>query len=274
MRILSFGKVTFPDIQGENDIPIGARSALQSLQNGSFDMDSFYVWLEPQQISVSFWYMENGIDTNIDALVKELLRGRNVLVAEMLGGLNNRLTFAKISSMQRAITSEAYDCYQPISITFEQNFPYWLDSADGWYLDSGVSLDTGYVLDGRYHSQTITAAVTDFTISYGGSVRSVLSELEIAPQAASAITNFTLENFTTGMVFQWTGTVAASKVLFIDFATRQVLNDNVGALGNVVTPAKQTEWMYLAPGDNVMRLTVVSITGTIDLRYKYARHYA
>lgn len=272
MHIISFGGVSFPDANGEQQIPVAARSNLTELRNGAYDIDGSKLWLRPSQISISFWFQEDGMDTNIDELMGKVAEGRNVLVAEMRDHLSRRYTYAKLSSMQREAIAESYLCWQPITLRFEQSFPFWINAEDGWTLDSGYTLDSGMTLDGKFYSTSMIASPLPITITYEGVARGVLGKIVFVPRTSSSITDITIENYTNQMMLQWEGTVAAEKTLVIDFLGHTATNDGEAAVTGITTPDKQTEWMALMPGDNSLQIDA-TLVGTVDIYYQYKRLY-
>lgn len=274
MRLIKFGTLTFPEAKGEHSLPIGARSALVDLPNGSFDQDGGELFLESQTVSLNAMVVSGGVDAEVNSIMQELGKGRNILRARLRDNITDWVTYAKVTSVQRVADVERYEVEQPLSINFKQDYPFWMNAADGIYFDTGYYFDSGYVMDGLYTDQTITASPHAFTIAYDGTVKTGMGTITIVPNAASSITNVRVVNHTTGQGFTFTGTLNAADRLVIDFLTRTVELNGANVYANFsLDSAQQVAWMELEIGSNSIEVISSARVGTTHLFLQYKRHY-
>lgn len=276
MHLIKFGTVNLPGDNGEHAMPIGARSALVDLPNGSFDQDGSDLFLESQTVNFSATVnATNGeVDGQVNALIQQLGKGRNILRARLRDNLTEWVTYAKITAVQRVANAEKYEEEQPIVVRFVQDYPYWMNAADGFYFDTGYYFDAGHVFDGLYSDQSITASPHAFTIAYDGTAKTGMGTITIVPNAASSISNVRVVNGLTGQGFTYTGTLNAADRLIVDFLTKTVELNGANAYANfALDSAQQVDWMELEIGDNNISVYGAGIAGTIKLYWQYKRHY-
>lgn len=272
MRLVRFGTVDLPDKDVESSLPVSARSALIDLPGGAIDQDGNTLNLQSATLSHRALIVDQ-IDPKVQDLLKQLGRGRLILRAELRDQSAFWVTFAKMTGFKREVSADDYHCKQPIAITWQQDYPYWLLGTDGWFLDSGHFLDSGMVLDGNYQTVVITASPTNFSINNDGTAIIPMGTVTMIPRAASSLVNPKIVNLTNGMGFQWIGVLAAADRLVVDFLTKTVEHNGSSGFNNfAVTGPRQTKWMQLELGSNSLQLTG-NVTGTIDCYWQYMRHY-
>ena len=274
MRLYSFGGVVFPVDEGEHSMPIVARSSLITLVNGSYDQDGGTGYRKPVQLSARGWLSGASIDTNMDTLLSMVSHGRRILRAVMRDGTTYRQTFAKLLSVAREAKSSEWDYYQPVALTFEQDYPYWLASADEpVYLNDGYLLDgTWYYTAGHVESKAVNASPFTFTISNTGGVRVPRGYIMIVPRAAATMSAITIANAANGMSFTYGGSLTAADVLEVDLLTKSIEFNAAGDYDQLTLPANQSDWMILETGDNIITVTSTR-SGTVDLYWQWSRHY-
>lgn len=276
MRLIRFGTIDLPQAGGEHNMPIGARSVLVDLPNGSFDQDGSELSFESQTVNFSAMINANDgeVDTNVNALLQELGKGRNILRARLRDGITEWVTYGKITSVQRVANPDRYQEEQPIAVTFKQDYPFWMHAADGFYFDTGYLFDAGHLFDGNYTEETITAVPHDFTITYAGNIKTGMGTITIEPEAASDISNVRVVNNTAGTGFTYAGTLNAGDRLVVDFLSRTVEVNGVNLYPDFsLDSVQQVSWMDLEIGSNAIQVTADSITGTIKLYWQWKRHY-
>lgn len=275
MRLTRFGTVDLPEANAQDTFPISARSGLVDLPNGAFDRDGQRLFLRPARITRRTEMNGAEIDPRINALFKELGKGRNILRAMWRDDVTEMVTWGKLVNVQRSVDVDTYDCKTPLVITWEQDYPYWIHSDDGWFFDSGETFDSGLNFDGAYRHFIINTALPyDFTILNEGNVALQAMTWVIVPRTpGSSLVNPKISNLTNGMSFQYTGTVAAGERLVVDILTRTAELDGTSVYENFsLSGDKQVQWMLLETDTNSMRLTG-TLTGAMDMYVIMSRHY-
>lgn len=279
MRLTSFGGVDLPSNQGANDMNATARSGLVSLPGGAFDMDGAELVPTANNISKTFAFIDT-IDTSLDALLSMLSRGRRILRLVLRDESTYRQTWAKMTSVNYGHSTEHIG-HQPVSITWERNYPYWLASADEpTYLDDGEVLDDGWTLDGANSTAEpvgpfLGLAAHTLTINNTGGTR--IPKLLIRVTAVvDSISNLRFTNLQTGQWILFSGTLTQGQVLEIDTLTKTATIDGVDAYANMVIGPDQVDWLELAIGNNVIELTFDPLSDIMTMfvpRIYWSRHY-
>ncbi len=276
MRLTHFGQVELPGEDTQETLAVSARSALLPLPNGSFDQDGGQLYLQPVRISRKFLVVtaDQDIDTRVRGLLKEMGKGRRLLRGVLRDGRTEVQTFAKVVDIQREVSPEFHPVQQPLSITWEMDYPYWLARDDEpVYLDQGYLFDGSWNLTaGRVEQRVITASPHVFTLSNTGGVRVPRGYLLIEPRTGGSLSNFTVSNAANGMQFTYSGSLTDADSLEIEMLTKSVEKNNVGAYASFSTPADQLDWMILELDDNEITITG-TVVGTVDLWWQWSRHY-
>lgn len=275
MRLTRFGTVDLPQANAQDSIPANMRGSLIQLPNGSFDQDGDRVYLETARITRR---MEvNGgeeIDGVINALNKQLIKGRNVLRALWRDNVTELVTWAKIGGITRQIDVDDYDCRTPMTLNFEQDYPYWLHGEDGWFFDTGETFDSGLFFDGDYRHFIINTALPySFTVLNGGNAAVPAMTWTIVPRSGSSITNPKITNLSNQMSFQYDGVVNASERLVVDTLPQTAELDGTSIYEDFeLSGERQVDWMKLEPDTNSFRLSG-TIAGAVDMYLVFSRHF-
>lgn len=275
MHLIKFGLVNLPEPDGEHGMPVGARDSLILLQNGAYDPDGGNIYFEPQRISARFLVLETDIDAVVNELSRESSKGRNILRARLRDGSTEWVTYAKLLSIGRTARAEDYRWKQSLTMTFKQDYPYWIHGADGLYFNNGHYFGQGLIYGGRVENQTMNASPHTFTINNTGGVPLVAGSVTIKPSGAGdTITNPLIENLTNGMSFQWNGTLVTGDTLYIDFLSQTVEKNTTSEFANfVLGGVKQIDFMRLELGNNNIRVTGSALNAPIKIYWQWKRHY-
>jgi len=111
-------------------------------------------------------------------------------------------------------------------------------------------------------SQAISSSPTSFTITNGGNVR--IKPILYFVAGGAAIDDLTLENLTTGQIFSFTNDVLAGDTLEVNSENLLVENDGVDSLS-----AFSGDFIYLEPGDNLLKFTGDNCTILVDILNKW-----
>lgn len=279
MRLYKFGTVTLPITDVTSDMPINRRSALIDLPNGSFDQDGAESIGQRGTISerLTIWD-ETGtvIDTTMQALIKELGKGRRVLRALMRDGTTTLQTWAKLRDVRRSTNVVRHDWMQALDISFDQDYPYWLHGADEpAYFDDGNVFDAGWAFDSGNSEQRALTTISDtFTIVNNGGIVIPRGTIIIVPQTGGEFTDITIRNVSTNQELVYAGTVGDGDRLDINFLSKSIyLNFTTDRYAGLSVPSNQLDWMTLQLDDNVIELELTAITGTVDFYWYWSRHY-
>lgn len=281
MRLISFGGVTLPATQGQNDLNAVGRSGLVSLPGGAFDMDGAELVPQANTLSKTFLYQEgDGIDASVDALLSMCSRGRRILRMRLRDESTERQTWAKMVQFNYRRGMDQLN-NQPVSITWERNYPYWLASADEpTYLDDGEALDDGWTLDDANSTAEpvgpwLGLAAYTLTINNTGGARIPKLLIRVIV-VVDSISNLRFTNPQTGQWILYSGTLAAGQVLEIDTLTKTATIDGVDVYDDMVIGPDQVDWLELAIGNNALELTFDPLMGIMTSfvpRVYWSRHY-
>lgn len=272
MRLNDFSGIPIPDNAAVDTMLASMRSNMVTLRGGVIDMDGGQSYPETQQFGRQGWFTEN-IDVQIDTLRQRMRAGAGILRAKMRDN-SKRITLAKISQLVTNADVNNYDCWQPYTIRFQQTYPYWLSEQDGWFLDSGVLLDTGLSFDWAAQTASISANPTSFTINNLGDAPVPMLFIHVICGATATLKNFTLVNDTNGMAFHYNQTLGNNTLLIVDTLGRVITNNSDPAYdGFGLEDPQQTNWMQLEVGANAFRLLYESKTNTPTIEFRFLRHY-
>lgn len=261
-----------PTASEDLNLPMEARSGLVTLPDGAFDQDGDALVLRPVLIERTF-KITSGIDVNLDALMTAFRGGRNILKAVLRDNSTYRQTFAKVVRVERPRNAAAVN-YQELRVTFEQDYPYWLATADEpSYLGQGGTLGSG-TLDGQFKDITINALSVASTITNSGALPVMRGTIVIIPDSPNGrISDLQIANAANQMWLRYVSTVTYPQILVIDLLSKSIKIDGVNTYAYLRIPDTQMDWMRLETGDNTLTLTVNARTGTTHVHYHWARHY-
>lgn len=275
MRLQSFAGITLPDPDAEDDFPIVVRSSLVGLQNGGFDQDGTAAVLKNSTIRRRTMMVGSRLDEQADTLYATIGRGRSLMRA-VLRDNRQRVTYAKFTGLTRPVKTDDYDVKQPVTFTWSQDWPFWLDNDHQLFFDDGHTFDSGLTFDGNYTATVMTASPHTWSVAYTGTARGTYGAFCIQPRAASSITGLVITNLTNGLQVAFSGTVAASTRLDINWLRKTCYNASSNAIDEFSLPnTKQVEWMALESfgnGGNNFRITG-TIVGTVDVFVQWSGMY-
>ena len=276
MRLISFAGVNLPDPDAEDDFPIVVRSSIVGLQNGGFDQDGAAAVLKNSTIRRRTMLVGSRLDEQADTLYATIGRGRSLLRAQLRDG-RVRVTYAKFTGLTRPVKTDDYDVKQPVTFTWSQDWPFWLDNDHQIFFDNGNRFDSGLTFDGNYTATVMTASPHTWSVPYVGTARGTLGAFCIQPRTGSSLTGLVITNLTNGLQVAFAGTVAASTRLDINWLKKTVYNDSSNAIELFSLPnPKQTEFMWLdnsGNGGNNFKITG-TIVGTVDVFVQWSgMHY-
>lgn len=269
MRLLQIGSLAFPNANTGDSLPVTARSALLQLKNGAFDQDGSQVVVQAGRISRRAWLVGQDLDGQRDSLMLQLLKGRQVLIAQLRDNVRQRATYGKVTAVGHTVEVDTYEFQQALSFDFDQDFPFWWDADQVDFFDTGLFFDSGISFDGHFTTVTLTTSPYTFSITNGGSARGIWGAVCVMPEAASSIADLRLTNLTNGLSLRYTGTVTAAQRLDIDFLNHTVTVASSDAYANfAIDDPAQIEWMALETGGNNFQVTA-TIVGTVKLYYQW-----
>ena len=276
MRLTQFGAVDLPYEEAEDQIPLGAKSSLSPLRDGSFDLLNGQFFTKPRQFTRSFVLIDTATQTireRIDELSAEFIQGAKVLRAETRDGLKLQ-TFAKVNAVNFGYGLEQLG-RQPMSLTFEIPTPFFFASDDEpEYLNDGLVLDGSWTLNaGHVETEVVTASPHNFAVSNTGVMPILRGLLQLAPQSGGSIQNPKIENTTNGHWVKWAGTLTDTDTLDIQWLTQAILLNSVGDYANLSRVTTKEDWMRLEVGSNSISVTADSVVGNVDLYWQWSRQY-
>lgn len=191
---------------------------------------------------------------------------------------NRQWAYAELLGVEADNTAD-YVLYQPVSLQFAVYNPVWNGNRHGvgWVLDSGILLDTGYVLDDIAEQYTLTDLVTTLSPALSNAGNLPTSNVTITVTAAgTALTSITLlvnEATAYEHTLVWTGSVTVGQALVINSGARSVKNNTVDAYATFTAPTTQADWFTLQPGTNTVKVTRVGGAGSTIL-FNYSDAHA
>ena len=190
------------------------------------------------------------------------LRGKRDMLYRKTVGSN--LTHWKYARLVQVTASRDFDqakfkLIQDVDLRFASQETFWHGTAVGWTLDSGYYLNAGLSLD-TGNSQTLTTSPKTFTLTLGSA-----SDAGRAPTRAIIMTinpgNASMRNITIartgGESLYYSGSLASGELLVINTGSMQVMKSGVDAYSNLTfTPtADLATWFSLLPGANAMSVS-------------------
>lgn len=108
---------------------------------------------------------------------------------------------------------------------------------------------------------TISASNFTSTVTNAGNVTQRTVQISATPAAGTTMTHFQISSATAPLL-QWTGSVAATKILLIDTSAREVFNDGVAAYSGLTPPTTSEDWFAIAAGANLLTYQATWSGGT------------
>lgn len=287
MRIIQFGDVTLPQFNGRQSFPVAFRSALVALQGGAFDQDGTATYLEAKIVKCSFWVSiddGNPIDDTIEALYREGDEGVQQLIAERRDGTlvkaDGKLLDAAVNEDARVYFADNIatqgEGYAAMNMTFEIEYPYWLDVDDGefWKLNNGILLNDNETLNTLDNDviESITATAHTFTITNAGTA-AVYKGTITFDVAGGSVTDLRITNTTTGELIEYAGVLDDGVTLVYDLLPATVERDSVNAYNFIVVGSTQLDFMHLELGANSFQVDGDFSGATVTMTYSWIRHY-
>jgi hypothetical protein len=168
-------------------------------------------------------------------------------------------TYAELLAVGQENAPE-YVFYQPLVLRFFLPYPVWRaeDETELTFTDlydaTGGDLLLMYTMGG-----TPGSAVAMTWINEGNYVAYDLQI--VVTSGTGTITGLTIENETTGYTgytLSWAGTLTTGQVLTIDTGAMSVSRTGLtNAYSELTPPSTEARWFALAPGDNVVNVTLV-----------------
>lgn len=285
MRLISFGTVDLPEHDGNDRLPISFRNNLINLQNGGVDLDGNTNYLNIAALTRRAVIVSN-LSTTFRNVTREAAKGRLLLRGRERDNTEYQ-TFAKVVQINPDIDARMYNCEQALDISWLQDYPFWLASADEpTYLDDGAILDD-YVwnLDGgNSDTLTITSPNTSgsTTIDNTGIAKAFKLYIVISATGTNIeIGDITITNVTNGLQFSYTGGLgdgssSSEGDIVIDCLSKTVfLDTSEHDYTTLDIPNNQSDIMNLEVGENVINVQFDSISGTNNLTVEFfwSRHY-
>ena len=291
MRLLSFGTVTLPEVNAQNQFPVPFRSSLVALQNGAFDQDGTDTYLEQKVVSATFWVATNDasvsdIDAYIESLYQVAANGRARLLARRRDGTtvhaNAKLVQAQLSVDSRQWKPTSLDVeggYDTMNIAFEISYPYWLSVDDesklldeGWLADGSFTFEAGLSETNTFNSGSLSWSPT--FANDGNSAHERMTIIIEGLTGLSSVGDLNITNTTTGDTIEWTGTLTDGDSVTINTLAQTVKKNGSNDYANVNLPTTQIPFLTMAVGDNDFTFVFDSITGgQVDITVTWARHY-
>jgi hypothetical protein len=275
MRLEFLGSINLSKMEAENSLPISVRSTMVTLPNGGFDQDRGKPVFKPNTLNMRLILKEsdNILDTS-RRLQRLIMGGRTLLTAEERDGTHLQ-TWVKVTNVQRDASVKTYMAMQPLAVTMEQDYPFWLDSTDEpLYADSGLTADSGLFADGgNVTSIAVNGTLETASIDNEGTAIIRRGIITVTIDAASDITNMRITNATNAAYIEYTGTLNAADVLVLDLLSRTAILNGTDVFANVVLPEDASYWLPLELDENTIQVTADSVTGTLTVEWQWSRHY-
>lgn len=283
MRIVKYGETDLPQASGQAQFPVQFRSSLLPLQNGAYDQDGQLSYLLPKTVSYSFWVRADDgvIDTVIDNILKEAAKGKRILYATMRDA-TQRIAMAKLldvsinpSARLYFPTASNFDGYEPMSCSWEMEYPFWLKEADEpWRMDHGLTMDSGLTMDrGQKSTLAMTATGQTLTVSNDGNTAQGRGLFTITVGAGGSITNFRITSDETDDFVEYTGTLIAGDILILDLLPQIARLNANDAYSSITIGATQTRFLSLELGSNTFTMSGTAISGTITIVLQHSDHF-
>ena len=284
MRLWSFGTYTLPEHGGQDVIPIRYRSSLVELQNGAFDYDGQKAVLQTTNIARNATIITD-IQNSFRSLTKQANKGR--LILRGIERDNTQyLTFAKMVRIGLSPNAERYNCEEALDVVFEQDYPFWLNSADvETFLEDGEQLDDySWNLDGG-HVDTITIAATGAgetndvsTINNAGSAPAYRGYFVLSFQNDYDVNWVKIINHTNGLQLYYELPISGSGGIgdwsFNWLSKTLLTNTSDLDRSGLIFPNNQPDWFRLEVGDNEIEVVLNHNNDTdMTLGVYWSRHY-
>lgn len=162
-------------------------------------------------------------------------------------------------------------------IEFERTSPTWFTNwHGGWTLDSGVDLDSGYVLDSADITGTLSSGANNITCPNTGNAPVRNARITITGGTGASLTELLFRayaladpSFTIVYEFTWAGGLTAGQVLVVDCGKQAITKEGVGEYANL-TVAKKPHWLVIPAGGANL---IINPSGTIGSGTTYKVEY-
>jgi len=205
-----------------------------------------------------------GLSTsNLDGLYKtyRLLRGTRAKLYRRNGDTTQHWCWARLIEVKAKWNYENI-VHMDLDFEFQMLSPYWYsvtthNSAGGVSPTGPADLATVLAESGS----------TLVHCSHSGNIDQPAVVFEITTTAFASMV--VVNNTTTGYAFTYTNTINPGAVLAIDTGAMSVVNNGADDYASFTPPANHEEWMHMAPGDNVIVITIVG-GGSFTISYHAA----
>lgn len=284
MRLIRFGTVDLPELNGIDNMPIEYRANYASLQNGAYDYDGQKNVLNATTITRDAVITQN-IQTTLQNITRQANKGRALLRGKELDD-TQYVTFAKVSRINYLPNAEKYGCEQALGIGFTQDYPFWLHAGDiETFLDDGAQFDDyAWNFDGgNYESVSINASssgITSQTVTIDNTGTAPIYRGYFALQFVTEydVNWIKITNVTNGLTMTYNMNIAGSSDIgtwYFDWLSKSLLT-NTSDLDRtgLVIPNNQSDWFRLDLGENQIQVDISHNDDTnMNLYIFYSRHY-
>lgn len=231
-------------------------------------------------VRVSFWLKAERPDqlqAMLDALYVTRTYGLGRLYIRPLGADVLRWVDCEVSSIQTPMSvRQRPDLLRQVQMTFQAPDPFWNeDGSEGAWTWGGGTLWGGGALWGDSATvRNLTTTSNTFVETARGAAVAYPRMILAVPSGASCANPKIqrLEGTTVVDEVAWTGSLVAGDTLEINARTLAVTKNTVSAYSSSFTWLNAS-WMRLYPGENSMRVTFTSVTGTPTLTMRYNTRY-
>lgn len=273
-RLYRFGaSQLIPVYEGSQDIGTGlARiESVDAPRGGAFDSlgkeQAFRGGYEVSASGLMVGSSAADLKTQFDALRAYLGKREKLWRIDDSGGM--QWVWARLTGVN--VTRQVqHRQFLEMDLSFYIYSALWHGTLHGsWRLDDGYALDTVNLVLDTDLIYALTSGVTTITINNGGN--GVLCDFEFAiTPVGSAITAIKLE-IAGKTSLTWSGSVAVSTQLVINFGAMGISNNGVNAYSGLTltTDHKIDDWMRLEAGDNTVVVTRTGGDATSELAVVY-----
>lgn len=274
MRLISFGTYTLPEYDVQDNFSVAARSSIVELRNGGYDQESASISLKSRTFRRRFTVAGPDYDSTIDTLMTQMMKGRQILRAEMYDG-SIRQTWAKITNVERDLNVGRIYGKHPVVITFQAPYPYWLSADDEpHYFDDGLLFDDGLTFDaGHYEDWSLTTNPQTVAINNTGGVRVPRGTITVQPGVGASVTNLKITNLANMMSLTYEDILADGDSLVIDLLTKSARLHGDDVYSAITLGENQIDWMTLELGSQNIQLSADALSGTIKIYWAWSRHW-
>jgi hypothetical protein len=284
MRLTTFGEVTLPELNGNDDLSQSARTSLIPLKYGAIDLDNSETVLNYKQISRSA-VINTDFDNTMDSLANEAGKGARILKSLMRDESTYRQLLAKMNIFNKTAKADKYTCEQEFGMQWTSTYPYWLlSSHEPYYTNHGYDTSDGLTSDGNFQTVNINSTSTTFTITNASGIRipKVYFTICLLTDIGVYITNPKIRNITNQMYVKVSRHIenvthddnrmdidCLAKKVFGSYENNNTNNAEYNLYPYLETYSNSLDWMILEPGANSFEITSDAIAGASNLRQLY-----